>query len=145
MVSLYAVAVSSIAFIALLQPVIAATAIGPAVARLLGGEVGSGNLKMHGTIPLCRNNSSTNLNACMGQSITSNLPTMLVNSSNTVTINGLPATCMAEIKAYNAQSNIAALNAVYSIVTVINSTAVKLLGLTSRFLAYFKGVSKKEN
>lgn len=60
-------------------------------------------------------------------------PTMIIYRDYTIVVNGLPPSCMAEIEEYNAQPDIAALNAVHGQAIIINTTAIYISNIPKDF------------
>lgn len=69
-------------------------------------------------------------------------PTLAVNADKTVIMNGLAPVCITEINAYNAQPNIAALEATQGKVTVVNSTTIYISGVSSTATDYIEKLAK---
>jgi hypothetical protein len=57
-------------------------------------------------------------------------------------MNGLVRVCITEIDAYNAQPNIAALEATRGKMAVVNSTAIHIFGVSSTVTEYVEKLAK---
>jgi predicted regulator of Ras-like GTPase activity (Roadblock/LC7/MglB family) len=55
--------------------------------------------------------------------------TVTIENGTTAIVDGMPSSCMAQIKSYNTHSNINILNQIHGSVIVLNDTAVKLTQL----------------
>jgi len=70
---------------------------------------------------------------------------MVFNSDKSVTLNGVAPSCISEIKTYNAQPNVAVLNAAQGTVAVINSTAIHITGMPNHVTQYLESIATKQN
>lgn len=57
-------------------------------------------------------------------------------------VNGVPASCIAQIDSYNTHPNIVQLNSMHGTTTVVNDTAILLTDLSESHLAYFRTLVK---
>lgn len=111
-------AVALTAFVALLQPCPA-----PVVPLLLGGAVLSGAGQK-------RSDITTNLEQCT-KSFQEATESVHISGSK-VTMEGVPAPCMAEAKAWNDHPHAGALAKDYGTVKVLNASAIEFDGLPQK-------------
>ena len=151
---------SVVAFVALIQPcpappaiaaiaAAASTALGSAVVSgVVGGTVsagvgtGIGAATKHHKRDGTEETTTPSFRACMGDIVSANPPLMLVGQDSVV-LNGLPGSCIDRINMYNSHPQIDELNAMHGHVTIINSTAVQLSGMSDHLLGYVQGLAKQ--
>jgi hypothetical protein len=136
-------AVTVAAFVALIEPTFGAAVAARAGASLVGSAVASsGNHKARDQIP--NQQIQSGFSDCVSQ-LHQVPPTMVYNPDQSVVMGNLPPVCINEVYAWNNQSNIAQMEAMEGVTTVINSTAIHLDKLPSELHQMLEGVLGKPN
>ena len=154
----FTVAVTSIvAFVTFIQPcpappavaiAIGAAAAGSAAGGIVAGGVTAGLDRIPGKKTGKRDVGKPvphMFRNCVADTTLAAFPQQIAVGTDTVVINNVPPSCMAQINAYNAHPNITDLTATHGSTTVINDTAIALTGVPDVWMKHLQDMAKTGN
>lgn len=137
--------VGLIAAISLVQPIVAGPAL--AVISAVGTISSIAHNNRRGETDLWTRNDSikSEFAACMSAAHEGTPPKMVINADKTVDVTGLPAICISEINTYNAQPNIAAMNAAQGKATVNGPNSIHVSGVQGPLTDFLESTAAAQN